>query len=126
MKTNKIIFAILFSISAGLIFFSATSTTPVQAAAKEFVCNGLPGGCTNPPGTPTVNSTLANVINLLTFIIAVTAIIMIMIGGFKYIVSSGDSNGANSAKNTVIYAIVGLAIAALAQVLVRFVLKKIG
>jgi hypothetical protein len=49
---------------------------------------------------------------------------MIIIGGFRYITSGGDSGSVSSAKNTVLYAIVGLIIVALAQVIVRFVLSK--
>jgi hypothetical protein len=79
--------------------------------------------CTVKKGSATkVNSLIADVINILSVVVGVVAVIMIIIGGFKYITSSGDSNNVASAKNTIIYAIVGLIIVALAQVIVRFVL----
>jgi hypothetical protein len=50
---------------------------------------------------------------------------MVIIGGFRYIVSNGDSNGVSGAKNTILYAIVGLVIVLFAQVIVRFVLTRV-
>ena len=47
---------------------------------------------------------------------------MIIIGGFRYIISSGDSGQITSAKNTILYAIVGLVIVLFAQLIVRFVI----
>jgi len=49
---------------------------------------------------------------------------MVVMGGFKYITSGGDGQKAAGAKNTLVYAVIGLVIAALAQVLVQFVIKK--
>ena len=53
----------------------------------------------------------------------VLAIIMVIVAGFKYIVSGGDSGKVGSAKNTLIYALVGIAIAVFAQFLVHFVIN---
>jgi hypothetical protein len=47
-----------------------------------------------------------------------------MIAGFKYIASAGDQNKVASAKGTLIYALVGLAVAALTQFLIHFVLAN--
>ncbi len=49
---------------------------------------------------------------------------MIIVGGLKYITSGGDSGNITSAKNTILYAIVGLIVVALAQIIVRFVLQR--
>lgn len=72
-----------------------------------------------------LNKLITQIINVLSVIIGIVAVIMIIWGGFKFITSSGDSGNVSSAKNTVIYAIVGLIIVALAQVIVRFVLNKV-
>ena len=53
----------------------------------------------------------------------IAPIIMIFVAGFKYMTSGGDANKVGSAKTTLIYAIIGLALAALAQLLVKTVLK---
>jgi len=50
-------------------------------------------------------------------------VIMIIVGGFRYITSGGESGNVSGAKNTLIYAIVGLVIVALAQIIVHYVLN---
>ncbi len=71
-----------------------------------------------------LNGVISRIVNLLSVIVGIVAVVMIIIGGFKYITSGGDSGSITSAKHTIIYAIVGLIIVALAQVIVRFVLSK--
>ncbi len=61
---------------------------------------------------------------LVIILTGIASVFMIMIGGFKYVTSSGDPGNIQSAKNTIIYALVGLAIAALAQTIVVFVLQQ--
>lgn len=72
-----------------------------------------------------LDNLVKQVITVLSVIIGIVAVIFIIIGGAKYITSGGDSGKVSSAKNTVIYALVGLIIVALAQVMVRFVLSKV-
>ena len=113
------------------VMSTVIGTTPVYASAKSDVCNGVGltspdgTGCNVPAGSPTANSTVITVVNILSIVVGILAVIYIIIGGIKYITSSGDANNVTSAKNTILYAIVGLVIVALAQVIVRFVLKKI-
>lgn len=71
-----------------------------------------------------VNSTIKLVLNMLSFIVGIIAVIMVIVGGLKYITSSGESSNVSSAKNTILYAIIGLIVVVLAQVIVRFVLQK--
>ena len=70
------------------------------------------------------NATLERIVNILSVIIGVIAVIMIIWGGFRYITSGGDTTRVGAAKNTLLYAIIGLIIVALAQVIVRFVLNQ--
>ena len=72
-----------------------------------------------------VDTIIKTVLNVLTFVVGLAAVIMIIIGGFKYITSNGDSGNVTGAKNTIMYALIGLVIVALAQVIVYFVLGKI-
>lgn len=72
----------------------------------------------------TVNRIIATVINVISTLIGIVAVFMIIFAGFKYITSGGDSSNVASAKTTIIYAIVGLIIVAMAQLIVRFVLTK--
>lgn len=74
--------------------------------------------------TDRVNSTIRLVINVFSFVVGVISVIMIIIGGLKYITSGGESSNITGAKNTILYAIIGLVVVALAQVIVKFVLEK--
>ena len=72
-----------------------------------------------------VNEIIELVINIFSLIVGIVAVIMIIIGGLKYITSGGDSGNVTGAKNTILYAVIGLVVVALAQFIVRFVLSKV-
>lgn len=73
-----------------------------------------------------VNDLITQVINIFSVVVGVVSVIMIIIGGFKYITSGGDSGNVSGAKNTILYAIIGLIVVALSQLIVKFVLAKVG
>ncbi len=83
------------------------------------------GGITDFEAQAKINTIIRNIINLFSLLVGVVSVIMIILGGFKYITSGGDSGNVGSAKNTIIYAIVGIVIVAFAQLIVRFVLTKV-
>lgn len=76
-------------------------------------------------GETAVGKLVSSIVKVLSVVVGIAAVIMIIVSGFKYVTSGGDSGSIASAKTTLIYALVGLAIAALAQVLVRFVLNTV-
>lgn len=62
-----------------------------------------------------------SITNVLLFLIGAISVIMIIVGGIRYVVSGGDSSAVQSAKNTILYAVVGLVVAILAFAVVNFV-----
>lgn len=114
-----------------IMFGSMLAMSPVVLAdARTEICDGVAAagggtGCT-PGSGPTVQSVVAKVVNILSFVVGVVAVIMVIVGGIKYVTSSGDSNNVNSAKNTILYAIVGLVVAVMAQILVKYVLNTVA
>ena len=120
----------LFAMFAPALFVVAAPVA-VSADIAGQVCSGANAaagegsGCNEGiSGTETGIKALArNIVNIFSIIIGVIAIIFILYGGFKYITSGGDSNNVSAAKNTIIYAIIGLVIVALAQVIVHYVLN---
>lgn len=102
---------------------AAADCTDAKSCAQAGVCSVDQNGCNKDP-QGSVSNLVSTIINLLSLVVGVTAVIMIIIGGLKYITSTGDAGNINSAKNTILYAIVGLIIVALAQVIVRFVINK--
>ena len=107
---------------------------PVSVYAADDLTNSLcsgtgltlteGGNCVNPEAETKVNSTISLALNIFSAIVGIIAVVMIIVGGVKYITSQGESANITSAKNTILYALVGLVVVALAQVIVRFVLNR--
>jgi glucose uptake protein GlcU len=72
-------------------------------------------------GTTGVFTTLSNV---MLFVVGALSVIMIIIGGFRYVVSGGDSANITTAKNTILYAVIGLVISMLAYAIINFVITS--
>jgi hypothetical protein len=89
-------------------------------------CDGLSAvGASCGGGEAGVTSTVEAVINILLFIVGVAAVVMLIVGGLRYITSGGDAQAATAAKNTVLYSIIGLIVAVLAYALVDYVFGKL-
>jgi hypothetical protein len=82
--------------------------------------------CDDGDSNGNIDTILRKVIQIFSVIVGFVAVIMIIVGGIKYITSGGDSGNISGAKNTIIYAVIGLIIVALAQVLVHYVLKNVA
>ncbi len=87
------------------------------AAAQSPACKKT---STNP-----VSEIIVKAARLLSVIAGVAAVILIIIAGIKFSTSSGDATKAASARNTIIYAVIGLVIVAIAQSIVIFITKQI-
>ena len=68
------------------------------------------------------NGIFQQITNMLLFAIGVLSVIMLIVGGLRYVISGGNKDAVNSAKNTILYAIVGLIVALLAFAVVNFVI----
>lgn len=132
MKYAIIIFTIL-----GAMFLLGGVASHVQAAYDPLkkLCEDNPEATacienTKPQG-PNNNSIygkngiLMKITRIVSLAVGVASVIVIIIGGIKYVVSQGDANAVTSAKNTVLYAIIGLVIAASAQAIIVLVLNKL-
>ncbi|HEX7963766.1 MAG TPA: pilin [Candidatus Saccharimonadales bacterium] len=126
MKTLKryvYTFATALTLALSVAFPVMLQHVAAQTPADE-VCAGIATasgtGCNG--DNTTLNNVVANGVNILSVVIGIVAVIMIMVAGFKYITAGGDAGQIGSAKNTLVYAIVGLVIVALAQSIVHFVL----
>ena len=71
------------------------------------------------------NGIFRTVTNVLLFIIGAVAVIMLIIGGLKYTTSNGDQAAVTSAKNTIMYSVIGLIVAILAYAIVNFVIDSL-
>ena len=73
---------------------------------------------------PSLGSRFQDIVNVMLYIIGAIAVIMIVIGGIRYVTSNGDSGSVKSAKDTILYAVIGLIIAILAYSIVNFVVDS--
>jgi uncharacterized membrane protein len=104
------------------------NSSPQSAACSALNGTNGSGGCAAAAGTPLFGTggTFTAIINLLIFIVGAVSILMVIIGGLRYVLSGGDSAGVKSAKDTILYAIIGVIVAAIAYALVNFIVTKIG
>lgn len=110
---------------AGLGAAALPAAEPAYAEpAKNAIINGMNN--TNLEGGNNLEQTVRNVINVILYIVGILAVVMIIIGGVKYTTSGGDQAAVTSAKNTILYGIIGLVIAILAYAIVNFVVGNIG
>lgn len=73
-----------------------------------------------------INKTVKLSIQVFQVIVGLISVFMLIMAGLKYITSGGDSAGVGSAKNMILYACVGLVVVVLAQIIVGFVLNRVG
>jgi hypothetical protein len=71
---------------------------------------------------PTLGDQIKIVISILMFILGAIAVVMIIIGGVRYTTSNGDSASIKSAKDTILYSVIGLIVAIMSYAIVNFVL----
>ena len=113
-----IIFTALFS------FVPQISLAVDTTGAIQCGINSAASGDCNTQPSSSLDPTIKNIVNILSILVGVVAVIMIIIGGLRYVTSGGKQESVTAAKNTILYSIIGLVIAALAQVIVRFVLHN--
>ncbi len=111
-----------FALVAGVL----ATPVAVQAQISDKVCEGFmktgADGCDDTGDENSLSGLIKKVIDIFSIVVGAVSVIMIIIGGFRYIISGGDSNGVSGAKNTIMYAIIGLVVVLFAQVIVRFVI----
>lgn len=74
----------------------------------------------------TLISAITDIVNALLTLAAVVAAIFVIIGGVRYITAQGDEDAIEAAKNTVIYAVIGVVVIALSAVIVNFIIVAIA
>lgn len=116
-----------------LVFTVLNLTTPhvlslspnhIVADSHGDACNGLDqlGGTSCGGGQSGIDKVVSGVVNIISYLAGIIAIIMVIISGIRYTTSGGDSARVGAAKTALVYALVGVAVAVLAQVLVHYVI----
>ena len=82
--------------------------------------------CTGLPQTGANSSTLHTILNLIFGIVGAISVLIIVIAGFRYITAAGDPKAVAQARNSILYAVVGLLVSLTAFAIVTFVLGNVG
>lgn len=135
MKNLKLKLLLAITILSSSFTFSLPAFAAIDCAnpanAKEQIqcgaCDaaGTTANCTPANAPKSLSDTIAQVINILSVLAGAAAVVMIIVGGFRYITSSGNPEQAKSARNTLLYALIGLIIIAMAQLIVQFVIQGV-
>ena len=107
--------AVVFS----LFFATSVSAVTIMDGVNAAQGAGVPDSLFGDTGI------ITTITNVLLFVAGGLAVIMIIIGGLRYVTSAGNASSVTAAKNTILYAIVGLVVAFLAYAAVNFVLSWI-
>lgn len=105
-------------LALGVSFISSDITL---AAPIDQIQGGI-GATTDDQGTTDLNNVFKDVVNILLYVIGAISVVMLIFGGIRYTVSGGNSTQVTAAKNTIMYAIIGLVIAFLAYAIINWVL----
>lgn len=114
-------------IFAGLALITMTSLSyamPTHAIGTIVDGASSARGAQQPADLFGNTGVFSQISSVLLFIVGAVAVIMIVIGGLRYVVSGGDSSQVQAAKNTILYALVGIIVAILAYAAVNFVINS--
>lgn len=115
------IIAAVFTVGFGTIM----ATAPVIAIGE----GGAPAGANAARGDNTPSNLLngdssivRRAINMLLYAVGILSVVMLIWGGLRYVVSGGKKESVGAAKNTILYAIIGLLIALFSYAIINFVI----
>ena len=116
-KTKLLLFVLLMIGFVMAMITPKVSALTLREGVEAARCDGCPADLFGNAGV------FKQITNTIIYIVGIIAVVMLVIGGIKYVISGGDSKKVTDAKNTVLYAIIGLVIAFLAYAIVNFVIS---
>ena len=127
-KKKLTLFVAAFALAVTALFVPVVTANAATCDEKDLSAqSGI--NCAQGKDTPTTlfgaGSIFTTVVNVLLFIIGAICVIMLIWGGIRYTTSAGNSANVTAAKNTIMYAIIGLIIAFLAFAIVNWVLGAV-
>lgn len=131
---------IIFLVALVLTISFQVALAPSISANNEGVSNALCEGATlelrpssdkedceidEEEAVEKINATIRTALDIFSFAAGVASVLMLVYAGFRYTTSGGNDAGVKSAKNTMIYAVIGIVLVALARVIVQLVLSQL-
>lgn len=131
IKTKKLIIIIIIAFfAANFISLKPTATHAIdsvdicsQSGVSQEVKNA--NGCNGADSSEDLKNVITSIINGVIGILGAVAAIFILVGGIGYMTSAGDASKLEKAKKTILWAVIGLVIAALTFAIVNLVIGNI-
>ena len=124
-------FVVVASMALVMTGLGVLSSLPAYAAncdPKKGIPGALDKGCSHSEGQPEQldgnQGVITTIINTMLFIVGLLAVIMIIYAGIRFVTAHGDEKQVESARQTIIYSVVGLIVAILAYALVNWVFAQ--
>lgn len=119
---------VIVALIVGVLSISATGNL-VYASSSASIPGGIHSGIKEAEkahgGSGDLMGFFKKIVNTFLFLIGAIAVAMIVYAGFQYVNSGGDSGKVSAAKNTILYAVIGIVVATLAYAIVNFVVSNI-
>ncbi len=117
--------------SVSVLALTAIASLASVSSAHGLSLTDVINGSYRGQGQPTDlfaggDALIPRLINLMLFIVGILAIVFLIFGGIRYVISGGDKGKVDAAKNTILYAIVGLVVAILGYAVVNWVIGVVG
>jgi hypothetical protein len=109
----------------GLSLATPTYAAGINCTGQECINAGVGATSDNQGSSPDLNTVFKTVVNVLLYVIGAISVVMLIFGGIRYTISGGDSSRVTAAKNTIMYALIGLVVAFLAYAIVNWVLGSL-
>ena len=118
--TTSFLIAAVLVVGISLLISDTSLANSLQDGVNAARGDGQPAELLGDTGI------LTTITNILLFVVGALSVLMLIIGGLRYVISGGNASAVTAAKNTILYAIVGLIIAFLAYAAINFVLGAVA
>ncbi len=112
-------FATIATLACGKLMSATVSATSIEDGVKATYVEGMPTDLIGDQGF------ISKVTSWILIAVGTISVIMLIYGGFRYVISGGDAKKVTDAKNTILYAIIGLIICLLSYAIIRFVIYAV-
>ena len=137
MKSLLIKILLLVSLLAGSLLLPLSASAAIDCTNPSTPQDQIQCGACGASGSTNCDSdtsaapsslqnTISDIINIMSILVGVISVIMVIVGGFRFVTSGGNAESTKAARNTILYALVGLVVVALAQLIVHFVLNRVS
>lgn len=124
-KAQSTLINALLGLAISLIAIALVSFIGTKLAGPTGTASGTGLDVSSLPHTAAGSATIKTLLTIVFSVVGALSLLFITIGGFRYVLSQGDPQATGKAKNTILYALVGLVVAATAQIIVTFIIGRV-